>query len=85
MGLIALADDRGGTVAVLLTGIVLGMVGALAYVGLRAWLPARAGYRSLVFVLMVLGFGLFTTIEGNQEDFVFLSTAVSIASFAVVL
>ena len=75
----------GGTVAVLLTGIVLGVFGALAYVGLRAWLPARAGYRSLVFVLMVLGFGLFTTIEGNQEDFVFLSTAVSIASFAVVL
>lgn len=45
----------------------------------------QSGIPHLVFVLMVLGFGLFTTIEGNQEDFVFLSTAVSIASFAVVL
>jgi hypothetical protein len=75
----------GGTLAVLATGMVLGIFGAGAYVALRAWLPARAAYRTLVFVLIVLGLGMFAAIEGNQEDFVFLNTAVSIASFAVVL
>lgn len=75
----------GGTVAVLLTGLALGIVGACVYVALRPWLPARWQYRTLVFVLVVLGFGLFVTIDGNQEDFVFLNTAASIASFAVVL
>ena len=75
----------GGTLAVLATGVALGIFGACLYVALRAWLPARAGYRSLVLVLIVLGFGLFLTIDGNQEDFVFLNTAVSLASFAVVL
>jgi hypothetical protein len=75
----------GGTVAVLLTGLALGTVGACVYVALRPWLPARWQYRTLVFVLVVLGLGLFVTIDGNQEDFVFLNTAASIASFAVVL
>jgi hypothetical protein len=75
----------GGTVAVLATGMALGIVGALVYLALRSWLPARARYRSLVFVLIVLGLGLFVTIDGNQGDFVFLNTAVSVASFAAVL
>jgi ABC-type transport system involved in cytochrome c biogenesis permease subunit len=75
----------GGTVAVLATGMALGIVGALVYLALRSWLPARARYRSLVFVVIVLGLGLFVTIDGNQGDFVFLNTAVSIASFAAVL
>jgi hypothetical protein len=75
----------GGTVAVLLTGMALGIFGALAYVALRSWLPARGRFRGLVFALMVLGFGLFFTIEGNQQDFVFLNTAVSIVSFSAVL
>ncbi len=65
--------------------MVLGILAALVYVALRSWLPARALYRSLVFVLIVLGFGLFVTIDGNRDDFVFLDTAVSIVSFAVVL
>jgi hypothetical protein len=75
----------GGTVAVLVTGMALGILGAFLYLVLRSWLPARAGYRSLVFVLIVLGLGLFVTIDGNQEDFVFLNTAVSILSFTAVL
>ena len=33
----------GATVAVLATGVALGIFGALLYVALRAWLPARAG------------------------------------------
>ena len=74
-----------GTVAVLVTGMALGIFGAFVYVALRSWLPASGRYRSLVFVLIVLGFGLFVTIDGNQEDFVFLNTAVSIVSFAAVL
>lgn len=75
----------GGTVAVLVTGVALGIFGAFGYVALRSWLPASGGYRSLVFVVIVLGFGLFFTIEGNQGDFVFVDTAVSIVSFAAVL
>lgn len=75
----------GGTVVVLATGMALGIIGAFLYVALRSWLPAKATYRSLVFVLIVLGFGLFVTIDGNQEDFVFLNTAVSLASFSAVL
>ena len=75
----------GGTVAVLLTGVGLGIAGAFLYLAVRSWLPARARYRSLAFVLIVLGFGMFLTIDGNQEDFVFLNTAVSILSFAAVL
>ena len=74
-----------GTVAVLVTGMALGIFGAFVYAALRSWLPASGRYRSLVFVLIVLGFGLFVTIDGNQEDFVFLNTAVSIVSFAAVL
>ena len=74
-----------GTVAVLVTGMALGIFGAFVYVALRSWLPASGRYRNLVFVLIVLGFGLFVTIEGNQEDFVFLNTAASIVSFAAVL
>jgi hypothetical protein len=75
----------GGTIAVLLAGIGLGIVAALVYVAVRSWLPASGLYRRLAFVVMVLGFGLFVTIDGNQEDFVFLNTAVSITSFAAVL
>jgi hypothetical protein len=84
-GAVAGEITLGGTVAVLLTGLALGIFGAFAYVALRSWLPARAGYRSLAFVLIVLGFGLFVTIDGNQDDFVFLNAAVSIVCFTVVL
>jgi hypothetical protein len=75
----------GGTVAVLLTGMALGIFGAFMYLSLRAWMPSKRGYRSMSFVLIVLGFGLFLTIDGNQGDFVFPNTALSIVSFAVVL
>jgi hypothetical protein len=74
-----------GTVAVLLTGLALGIMGALLYVALRAWLPVRRDYRSVIYVLMVLGFGLSLTIDGNQGDFVFLDTATSLATFSAVL
>jgi len=47
-----------GTVAVLVTGMALGIFGAFVYVALRSWLPASGRYRNLVFVLIVLGFGL---------------------------
>ena len=75
----------GGTVNVLTIGMALGVFGAVGYLALRSWLPARARYRTLVFGLIVLGFGLFATIEGNQEDFVFLNTALSIGLFAALL
>ncbi|CAN5197092.1 hypothetical protein BH18ACT12_BH18ACT12_06030 [soil metagenome] len=75
----------GGTVSVLLTGAALGVLGALVYLGLRRWLPRRTAYCTLVFALVILGLGLGVVIEGNQGDFVFLNTVVSVVSFAVVL
>ena len=55
----------GGTVAVLVTSLALGILGALLYVAVRSWLPASGRYRSIVFALIVLGFGLFVTIDGK--------------------
>lgn len=75
----------GGTLNVLTIGMALGVFGAVGYLALRSWLPARSRYRSLVFCLIVLGFGLFATIEGNPEDFVFLNIALSIGLFAALL
>jgi hypothetical protein len=74
-----------GTVDILVICMALGIFGAFLYVALRYWLPARGASRILVFVLIVLGLGLSVTIDGNQGDFVFLNTAVSIVSFTVVL
>lgn len=74
-----------GTLAVLLIGVALGVVGAFLYLTLRRWLPARPVFRTLVFALVVLGLGLTQTINGNEADFEFVNTAVSVLSFAAVL
>lgn len=75
----------GGTVFVLFMGALLGVLGALIYLGLRRWLPQRTAHRTLVFALVIVGLGLGVVIEGNQGDFVFVNTIVSVVSFAVVL
>jgi len=74
-----------GTLFVLVTGLVLGIVGALLYLALRGCLPARPVLRALMFALIILGFGLTATVNGNDADFVFVNTVVSIVSFAAVL
>jgi hypothetical protein len=74
-----------GTLFVLFTGLVLGAVGAFLYLALRRWLPERALLRSLSFALIILGFGLTATVNGNDADFEFVNTVVSILSFATVL
>jgi hypothetical protein len=74
-----------GTLFVLFTGLVLGTVGAFLYLALRRWLPARPLLRSLSFAVVILGFGLTATVNGNDADFVFVNTVVSILSFATVL
>jgi hypothetical protein len=74
-----------GTLFVLFTGVVLGSAGAFLYLAVRRWLPARALVRTVCFALIVLGFGLTATINGNEADFEFVNTVVSIVSFAVVL
>lgn len=75
----------GGTIDVLVTGVELGILGALFYVGIRRWLPQRCLHAAIVFSIIVLGFGLLLTVEANRGDFVFLNTAVSMLSFAVVI
>ena len=74
-----------GTFVVLFTGVVLGIVGAFLYLALRRWLPERALFRTLCFALIILGFGLTATIDGNDADFEFVNTGVSILGFACVL
>jgi hypothetical protein len=74
-----------GTLFVLFTGLVLGTVGAFLYLALRRWLPGRPLLRSLSFALIILGFGLTATVNGNDADFEFVNTVVSILSFATVL
>jgi hypothetical protein len=74
-----------GTLVVLFTGVVLGIVGAFAYLALRRWLPERPLLRTLFFALIILGLGLTATINGNEADFEFVNTVVSILGFACVL
>ena len=74
-----------GTLFVLFTGLVLGIVGAFLHLALRRWLPERPLFRSLFFALIILGLGLTATIRGNEADFEFVNTVVSILSFAAVL
>ena len=62
-----------------------GICGSFLYLGLRRWLPARPLFRGLCFALITLGLGLTATINGNEVDFVFVNTAVSIGAFACVL
>lgn len=74
-----------GTLFVLFAGLVLGIVGSFLCLGLRRWLPEQALFRALCFALIILGLGLTATINGNDGDFVFVNTAVSIGAFACVL
>ena len=74
-----------GTLFILFTGLAQGIVGALVYLALRRWLPERPFARALFFALMILGIGLAAIVNGNDADFEFVNTAVSILSFACVL
>ena len=74
-----------GTASLLLTGVMLGIAGAFAYLALRRWLPERPRVRTLCFALIILGFGLTATINGNEGDFEFVNTLVSILGFSCVL
>jgi hypothetical protein len=74
-----------GTLFVLVNGLGLGIVGALGYLVLRRWLPARSAIRTILFALLVLGLGLTSSITGNEADFEFVNASVSVLSFGVVL
>lgn len=74
-----------GTLVVLLTGVLLGIAGAFLYLALRRWFPRRALLRTVCFALVILGFGLTATVNGNADDFEFVNTEVSILAFACVL
>jgi len=74
-----------GTLFVLFTGFAQGIVGAFLYLAMRRWLPERPLVRALCFAVIILGFGLTATINGNAADFEFVNTVVSILSFAAVL
>jgi peptidoglycan/LPS O-acetylase OafA/YrhL len=66
-------------------GLVLGIAGSFLYLGVRRWLPERQLLRALWFALVILGLGLTATINGNEGDFEFVNTVVSVAAFACVL
>jgi hypothetical protein len=74
-----------GTVDVLSTGIMAGVLGALLYVALRRGLPQRLWHTQVTFSLILLGYGLLGVVEGNTGDFVILDTAVSLGAFAAVI
>lgn len=74
-----------GTLFVLFNGLAQGIVGAFVYLALRRWLPERPLARALFFALIVLGIGLTAIVNGNDADFEFVNTAVSLLSFACVL
>lgn len=73
----------GGTLAVFVTGLALGVLGGLLYLALRRWLPSQPQLRTLAFALSVTGIGLFLTVNGNEEDFTFLDLGQSLGLFAL--
>lgn len=75
-----------GTLAVVVgTGLPLGVLGGLLYIGLRRWLPRQAVARSLAFTALIVGFGLFIVVRGNEDDFLFVAPMLSVALFGVLL
>jgi len=74
-----------GTLTVLRTGVLLGILGSLLYLGLRRWLPRERRLRTLAFACTIVGLGLFVTVEGNQEDFAFLNLGLSLGLFGATL
>lgn len=75
----------GGTLFILLLGVAQGVLGALLYLALRRWLPVRPWLATVVFALFVLGLGLGQVINGNEADFVFVNTVVSLVAFGCVI
>ena len=75
----------GGTLAVLRSGMILGVVGGLLYLGIRRWLHADPVRRTLTFACAITGIGLLITVEGNAEDFTFLDLGLSLGLFSATL
>ena len=76
----------GGTLDVLVkAGMLLGVVGALIYLGVRRWLPANPLLRTIAFVWVIVGVGLFVIVEGNADDFTFLDLGLSLGLFGATL
>lgn len=74
-----------GTLAVLRSGMILGVAGGLLYVGIRRWLPADPLRRTLTFACAITGIGLLITVKGNAEDFTFLDLGLSLGLFSATL
>jgi hypothetical protein len=75
----------GGTLDLLLLSTALGVVGGLLYLVLRGWLPPEKRLRAFVFAWLLAGFGLFFTVNGNQDDFTFVNVGLSLGLFGLVL
>jgi hypothetical protein len=73
----------GGTLVVFVTGLALGVFGGVLYLALRHWLPGDQRLRTLAFAWSVTGVGVFQTVNGNQEDFVFLDLGRSLGLFGL--
>lgn len=71
----------GGTLFLLVAGIVLGMGGGLAYVALRRWLPSRG--TGFIFGLLTLAVSGRFLVDPDNVDFIVLGPSLlSVAMFA---
>ena len=74
-----------GTLFILVLGVGQGVLAAALYLGMRRWLPARSSTLKLAFVAFLLGVGFTQIVNGNEHDFLFLDTAVSLVAFGLVI
>jgi hypothetical protein len=72
----------GGTVTLVLTGVVFGFFGGAAYLALRPFLPGPSAVRGLLFGVLVLeAFGT-VVLDGGYEYTRFISKWVAVSAFA---
>ena len=74
-----------GTLFILVLGVGQGVLVAAVYLGMRRWLPTRPSTLKLAFAAFLLGAGLTRIVNGNEHDFLFVDTAVSLVAFGVVI
>ena len=71
-----------GTLSIVVTGMLFGVAGALAYLLVRRWVPGRGALKGLVFGLGLLLVGGSAVIDGNHEFFRYTRPWLSVAMFA---
>lgn len=76
--------STGGTAFVLFVGAFSGILGGLAYVVVRRWLPGSTFVKGLTFGLLLLVVAGTTVIEGDNPDFTrFVSPYLAVGLFVM--